>query len=82
MKHKQEKPSNKQITRAILSMQYDIQNVKQALDSLMTLFSDYMEMQKTVKKMDKFLNKKYGKEDNGKIQTKSNRQDGRKDESK
>ena len=63
-------------------MQYDIQNVKQMLDSLMTLFSDYMEMQKTVKKMDKFLNKKYGKEDNGKIQTKPDRQDGREDKSK
>jgi hypothetical protein len=82
MKHKQTKPNNKQITRAVLSLQYEMENVKRILDSLMTLFNDYMEMQKSIKKMDKFLTKKYGKEDNGILQTKDDRGDGRKNISK
>jgi hypothetical protein len=56
MKNKRKKPTNKDITEAIV-------HISQKLDSLFSMnariFRDYVDFQKNEEKFQKFLNKKY-----------------------
>ena len=71
MKKKSGKPTNKEMLGEIHSLRMSIYRLEHLYNSLLEFINDYMEMSKTTKKMNNFLDKKYGKEDNGKSEGKT-----------
>jgi|TARA_Y100001938_G_C8030360_1_gene400301 hypothetical protein len=63
VKKKSGKLTNKELMEEIKSLQIYIYRVEHLCNSMLRFVNDYMEMSKTTEKMNKFLDKKYGKEE-------------------
>jgi len=66
VKKKSGKPTSKEMLGEISSLRMSVYRLEHLYNSLLEFINDYMEMSKTAKKMNDFLDKKYRKEDDGK----------------